>query len=431
MACAILCLEGGGALVFSRRLLTEAIGGASAMVKRIDALVNPRMLVWARRTSGFDINGVAKRLRVEPEQVDAWESGAQHPTIRQALQLAEVYGRPLSALYLNEPPQDFSIAMTDFRRLPEPSRGQWSPALIREVRLATARREVMLDLANSQDAGVFEYLNSVTIEDNPDVVARQIRSIIGIDWPTQQRWHNPNQALNGWKEAIEHLDVLVFHSNHQGHALAPAEAHGFSLSERRFPVIVVNSRDAPRRRVFTLLHEFAHLLVDAGGICDMWEYAQVETPQQRTEVFCNRVAAEVLVPASLLLAHEVVRVHSDQPEWTDEEITALSEDFSASQEVIVRRLLALGLTTPTFYQQKRGEYLQAWIDYKRRDRGSSGERRPPYYRMVMRNNGKPLTRQVLHAYYDEQITLSDVSDYLGAKVKHVKRMEQDVFGIPC
>jgi len=399
------------------------------MAKRIEALVNSQMLIWARQRSGFDLVGVAKRVGVPPERLQAWEDGELLPTIKQAIKLSKLYSRPLSVFYLNEPPRDFSVAMTDFRRLPEAESRKLSPGLIKELQGAQARREIMLELSvsASEDEGDFPYLNTVSVADNPANVARQIRNLLDVSWSTQQKWYSPNDALNGWKEAIEKLNVLVFHSGHIGLSFSPSEAHGFSISEHRYPVIVINSSDSHRRRIFTLLHEFAHLLLNAGGICDTWEYFDAQTPEQRIEVFCNHVAGSVLVPSSLLMAHEIVNSHPDYIDWTDDDIRSLADDFSTSQEVIVRRLLMLDLTNHQFYKLKRQEYQEAWLEFKRKQKGATRKGHPPYYRMVMRNNGKPLTQQVLFSYYDNQITLSDVSEFLGVKIKQIKQMERELF----
>lgn len=91
------------------------------MTARIDALVNPKMLIWARKKCGLDLVGAAKRISVKTEQLESWEKEESHPTIHQAMKMAEVYRRPLSLFYLDEPPKDFSISMTDFRRLPDMS----------------------------------------------------------------------------------------------------------------------------------------------------------------------------------------------------------------------------------------------------------------------------------------------------------------------
>jgi Zn-dependent peptidase ImmA (M78 family)/transcriptional regulator with XRE-family HTH domain len=396
------------------------------MSGRIDAIVNPEMLLWARQKSGFDLIGASRRIGVKSERLQAWENGELFPTINQALKMADVYQRPLSVFYLEEPPQDFSIAMTDFRRIPDSEISEFSPGLIRELRVAEMRRDIMLELSNENESGVFSHIDTVTITENPNRVAQNIRTSLDISWETQRRWFTSYEALNGWREAIEKQNVLVFHSRHVGLSFMPSEAHGISMSEPIFPVIVLNSKDTPHRRIFTLLHEYAHLLLHHGGICDTWEYANIQNNQQRTEVFCNQVAGAVLVPPSLLLASETIRNHRQQTEWLDEEISSLSKNFSTSKEVIVRRLLSLGLVSPQFYEMKREEYLEAWMEYKetRRSRGGGSA---PYHRMVLRNNGNPYTTQVFYAYYDNQITLSDVSDYLGAKIKDIKRMEQVLF----
>ena len=47
--------------------------------------------------------------------------------------------------------------------------------------------------------------------------------------------------------------------------------------------------------------------------------------------------------------------------------------------------------------------------------------------LVMSWNGRGFTRLVLRSYYDQRITLNDVSSYLGAKVKHIPALEHAAF----
>ncbi len=397
------------------------------MSERIEALVKSHMLVWARDKSGFDINSAAKRLHINPEQLKAWESGEKRPTINQALGLAELYKRPLSLFYLNEPPRDFTVANTDFRRLPDSDTPMQSPGLLLELRIATMRRQAMLDLSEEVGSGEFVHLNSISLSTEPEDTAQQIRDVLEIDWSTQQKWRDQYDALSGWRLAIERLNVLVFHTSHQGSTFLPSEARGISISEQRFPVIVVNGTDAPRARIFTLLHEFVHLLLNNGGFCNFREYFGVKTIEQQVEVFCNHVAGATLVPSSLLLAHKVVRRHTDGGSWTDYELQVLATEFNTSQEVIARRLLTLGLASQQFYEKKRQYLEEAWREYRQRKKEEGRKGAPPHYRMMMRKHGKPFVRTVFSAYYGDQLTLSDVCDYLGVKVKYLKDMEREAF----
>jgi len=395
------------------------------MSARIDALVNPQMLIWARKKSGLDLVGASKRIGVTPELLQLWEEDVTYPTIHQAMKMAEVYRRPLSLFYLDNPPKDFSVSLTDFRRFPGAD-GALSLGLLWEKRHAEIRREIMIDLSDNEEEGIFQYLNTASLKDDPEEIAIKIRKWSNIDWGKQRRWKDYSDAFNAWKIAFEQLNILIFQTSHVGVTFTPEEARGFSIGENRFPVIMVNSGDAHGGRIFTLLHEFAHLLLNESGICDCEEYSKTLTVGQRTETFCNHVAGATLVPANLLSSQEIVKQHGRNIEWEDEELYNLSGIFSVSEEVIVRRLLILGFTTPEFYEQKRGEYLKRWLEYKDKRRASQTGM-APYYRLILRKNGKPYTRQVFKSFYDKKLTLSDVADYLGVKIKHIGDIEHEIF----
>jgi len=389
---------------------------------RIEALVKPHMLKWIREKSGFDLFNAAKRIGIKPERLKEWEEGNRKPTIKQAIKMAEIYKRPLSLFYLNEPPKDFQVAMKDFRTLPPGLPGTYSPALLLEQRIAVSRRNLVMDLLGESISSDFPFLGTVSLESDPEKVGQNIRQRLNIDWKTQKKCKYESEALNWWGEAIENINVLVFHTNHQGNTVELEEARGFSISEPRFPVIVLNSKDSNSGRIFTLLHELVHLMLNEGGVCDCREHAVGEHIRQ-VEMFCNHTAGAVLVPFDVLMKHEVVIEHRAQGKrflWEDAEIEALSSDFSVSNEVLLRRLLIFGLTSERFYQSKRKEYLERWERIKKEVQ-SKGH--PPHYRMKLRQLGKPFARTVFTAYYDRKITLSDVMDYIGVKTGVLKKME--------
>lgn len=88
------------------------------------------------------------------------------------------------------------------------------------------------------------------------------------------------------------LDVLVL----QVQAISVLEMRGFSISGDVLPVVVLNGGDPPRGRIFTLMHEFAHVLLSAAGVCDVLPRRAIRAPADEVEVFCNRVAAAILMP---------------------------------------------------------------------------------------------------------------------------------------
>lgn len=393
---------------------------------RIEALVKPHMLKWIREKSGFDLFSAAKRIGIKPERLQEWEAGSRKPTIKQAIKMAEIYKRPLSLFYLNEPPKDFHVAMKDFRTLPTGLPRTYSPALLLEHRSAVSRRNLVMDLLGESTSNDFPLLGTVSLESDPEQVGQDIRQLLNIDWKIQKKWKYESEALNWWRESIENLNVLVFHTNHQGNTVELEEARGFSISEPRFPVIVLNSKDSNSGRIFTLLHELVHLMLNEGGVCDCREHA-VGGQMRQVEIFCNHTAGAVLVPGDTIMKHEVViehRARGKRFRWEDGEIEALSSDFSVSNEVLLRRLLIFGLTSERFYQSKRKEYLERWERIKK-ERQKKGH--PPHYRLKLRQLGKLFARTVFTAYYERKITLSDVMDYIGVKTSVLKKMEMAAY----
>ncbi|HEV2975014.1 MAG TPA: ImmA/IrrE family metallo-endopeptidase [Solirubrobacteraceae bacterium] len=100
---------------------------------------------------------------------------------------------------------------------------------------------------------------------DPERYGAAARTLLGMSLAQQATWHDPRRALNAWIDAVSELDVLVL----QAQSIPIQEMRGFSISTDRLPVIVRNSGDVPRGRIFTLLHEFAHVLLHADVVCDV------------------------------------------------------------------------------------------------------------------------------------------------------------------
>ncbi len=375
------------------------------------ALVTPALLKWARTSMRMDVAEAASKAKVKPELLAEWERGVGHPSLPQARRLASVYKRPLAALFLPVPPRDFTVPH-DFRRLPDVEQSL-SPRLIEAIRLAEYRRSTALDLADPEE-GRSDLAGIGSLDDDPERLAASVRKALGIRLVAQRRWRGDEyEGLNSWKSAVEAHSVLVFHFSR----VPLEEARAFSIADDRFPVVAINGADRPRPRTFSLMHELCHVVVARGGISDFHERGPDE-PDTRVEVFCNRFAGALLVPRDALLNESLVRGASGNREWTDDELSELAGYYSVSREVILRRLLTLGKTSESYYQRVREEMAP-------RDRGSP-EREGGFLtpsRGAVRSVGQPFARLVLNAYYEDAITLSDVSEYLGVRVKHVPVIE--------
>jgi len=385
------------------------------VAKSAEALINPELLVWARQSAGMQLEEAASRLQVPTEKLHAWEEGSQRPTVKQLRKVASVYQQSFAAFYLPKAPAVFRAPIRDYRRLPHEGEQRISPDLALEMRLAVDRREVCRELLAAQDVVPKEFPRRISLRRNPESVAVELRGFLGTTLDEQQSWRSERDAFNSWRAAIERLDVLVF----QATAVPLEEMRAYSIAKFPLPLIVVNRKDAYAGRVFSMLHEMTHLLLRSSGVCDLDTRPDRPPAQQRTEVFCNHVAGACLVPQDDLLARPVVRQHQGDA-WGDDELGGLARTYRVSREVVLRRLVILGLASPAFYEQKRIEFQKQYRE-RRREKGFV-----PQSTNILSAAGRPFVRVVLEAFYEDRITASDVSDYLGVRLKHLDRIGESV-----
>lgn len=382
--------------------------------------INPELLRWARKSIGYSIEEAAAKIKPTGggARLEAWEAGEVAPTVAQLRQIAAVYRRPLAVFFLPEPPRDF-MAMHDFRRVPGAEAGRWSPDLHSAVIRAGEQREALRELAEVVGEDPHP-IPEVEVTDEPDVLANRIRDLIGIPLAEQMEWRRPDVALKTWIAAVEATGVLVL----QTQKVAVDEMRGFALSDDSVAVIVLNGGDSRRGRIFTLIHEFVHVVLHSSGICDLFPVDRASTETDRTEVFCNQVAASVLLPREAFLGDRLVADHGGG-DWGDMLLRQLGDRYSVSREVILRRLLTLGRTTFDFYSEKRQEFIKEYRTLKEQSRRGK-KMRIPYYRLKVRDLGRPYVELALDAYRGRIISTSEASDYLDVPVKGIEKIEREV-----
>lgn len=380
------------------------------------------MLVWARKTAGYSMSQAASELDIHEERLADWESDSDaSPSIPQLRKLAQLYKRPLAAFYLREVPPRFEV-MRDLRRMPGTGLREFSPELELEIRYAHERRELALEMAEDLEETPAKFLLTATTNDDAETVGGKLREALGVTQQLQLQWRDQDgrAAYIAWRERLELLGVLVF----QATRIGEDEASGFAIAKDMLPVIVINRKDAPVRRTFSLLHEAAHLMVRASGVSD-YEPDTARPPEdQKIEVFCNHVAAAALVPKEILMANATVIAHGERAtDWTDAEISGLARDFNVSRDALLRRLLTFNRTTKAFYSQKHAEYRAEFLARRRAKREKSVDMKRNMPQETVSNLGRPLVKMLLGNYYQQRLTLSEMSGYLGLKTKHFPKLE--------
>ena len=386
------------------------------MSKSVPALINPRMLVWARESARFTIEEAAHKGGISVDKLTACEANEAQLTFSQLMKIAQTYKRPVSIFYLQEPPSGWS-PIQDFRLLHGVDAG-FSTQLTYAIRQARERRELALELRRELGETVKPFDLNATLRRDVEALAQDIRARLGVSDAAQQQWKH--KGFENWRLVIENHDVLVFVVPR----LPMSEMRGVAIVENELPIILINGKDRVGGRVFTLLHEFCHLIVRQSGVSgDGGD--QERAPNPEVERFCNAVAAATLMPRDWLLDEPLVVGKGGVKTWTDDELEALALRFAVSREAILRRLLTLGLTTRAFYEARRALFLKEYADLA--ETKSSGG--PERHIQVLGQLGRAFTRLVFEGYHDRRLTLRDVSNYFNMQVKLIPAMEKAAFGV--
>lgn len=386
------------------------------MPRSIPALVKPKLLVWARESAGLSLAQAAERTKVDVARLKAWESedAEDTPSIAQLRKLGDVYKRPIAVFFLSEPPQGFA-PQREFRRLAGVLPGQESPELLLALRWAVFRREAAIDLHRL--LGEAPHRIGATLHPNMEAeeAGRQIRDLLGVSWRAQTEWTSAYQGLNAWRSAMEAKHVLVF----QASAVQMEEMRGTCIPDQPLPVILLNSKDAPHGRIFSLLHEFAHVLLHAGGHQTSRMIGVRSPEEQPLEVAANAFAAAALLPEGLFVA--AVAEYPGAAEGDDDALRRLAQKVNVSPEVILRRLVTLGKSPEGTYRRKR----DAWGATPWYVRGAIGGPVPMEVRAIA-SDGRGYTRLVMSAYDQRLISTNAASDYLGVKPRHFTNIRREL-----
>jgi len=293
--------------------------------------VNTQVLDWA-----LDRSQRRENLEQKFPKLAEWLEGAP-PTFKQLQQFASAAAVPFGYLLLNTPPEEhFPIA--NYRTINvEPDR-QFSPELIDTIQQMQRRQIWMREYLISEGHGRLSFVGSDTLSEDPVVIARHIRSAIGIEEDWAHRQATWTVALKTMIQQVESAGIMVMSNgiveNNTHRKLNPAEFRGFVLVDDYAPLVFLNGADGKAARMFTLAHELAHIWVGASAAFDLQD---LQPANNETELACNHIAAEFLVPSSVLSELWTQLSIKDNP------YHFLAIRFKVSEIVAARRLLDLAL----------------------------------------------------------------------------------------
>lgn len=384
------------------------------------AYINNSVLLWARKSSKISKLSASKRAGVSIQSLESWEEGKTLPTIRQAKLLAKYYRRPLAVLYLTEPPKDFQT-LRDFRKEYD---GELSTALVFMIREVQMRQYWIKNYFNEIKISKLPFIGKFNISSNINEVAEDIIKTIGYIKPSSS-----TNLLKDWTKRIEEKRIFISQASniHSHLPLGVDEVRGFTISDNIAPFIFINSRDSKTANLFTLFHELAHLWINEDGISNL-NYLNFRENNQDTydpiEVFCNRVAAEILMP------HEnIIESAKSSNEINKETIERIARKFGVSRLALSTRFLNLGLISKRSYNSLRSVFIDDWEKYlarqKKKLKDSKGY--PPHNLLKFKRNGREFSNIIISNFRNGLLTGRETSNLLDIKINSIPKYEEYLY----
>lgn len=371
------------------------------------ANVNHEMLSWARTRAGLTVADMAKSISTKDNKVSDWENGEKQPTFKQAMNFAKKAGVPFGYLFLSEPPVSIPLPIPDLRTINSKRKQQISPELIEIVERMQSRqnwyREYLIELqANKNNA-----IGRFNLDSNIKDIVTDLRKTLGVGvHPIKGSWENYYKDL---VSRIENIGILVMRQRYlqfNYNELNVDEFRGFALMDDYAPLIFINNADAPYARIFTLIHELAHLWLGQSGISD----ASIDNHRQE-EKLCNAIAAEFLVDETLF--RENWQPHCEP--WHIQ-LDNLRQLFHVSNWVLARRALILNFISTASYQNYVESLRQEYLEKQKNKKSSSGN----FYNTRRAEISTPFSEAILNEINSGKLLMRDGADLLSLHPKHLK-----------
>lgn len=288
--------------------------------------INPQTLQNAIARAGFEEDA----FLTKHEDVKAWIDNEKEPTVRQLEKFAEQVYLPFGYLFLDK----FPIEKTPIPFFRTVSAEHHINLNIYDAIMATQQRQDwIVDYMEENEIDgpnyVGKYKGTTSVKD----IVQAVRELLNLapDWAFTLP--SPDRAVAELVKRIEDVGCYVtfqsFVGNQTQRKIPVEDCRGFALVNKRASFIFINNNDSKNAQVFTLIHEFAHVLMDFSAGIGL----KNEDIDNGKEDLCDRVAAEVLVDADYL-----------QRIWSND-IMKLARKFKVSGIVIARRAMDIRLLT--------------------------------------------------------------------------------------
>ena len=373
--------------------------------------INHEVLQWAVAESGYPAADIAAHLKIDGAEFESWLAGVGGPTRGQFTKLANKLRRPKSIFFLPEPPEANALPPNLRRAVGRTQRDLAADELLQVRRARRLQRLLSLLARDRQDSPVV--MPALSASEDPVAAGTSLRRWLGVTIEEQLGWASPGEAFGSWREAAERGGVVVMQLR-----LGSGGLRGFALAGEYAPLAAVNTRENVQARIFTLLHELAHLASATQAAC-----LESARDAEHVERWCDEASSAAVLPRDALRRAVAELGRTAGPDL--ELVRTIAARFSVSLRATAVALIRAELADDWLY----GEVEQGAPtgDYDKGFARGGGQRAP---RLRLREVGPRAARVVLSAMDGDRLSELEARRYLRLDGTELAELAAEISGAP-
>lgn len=363
------------------------------MIEQPTYQISPEVLLFMRTSSGMSEDEIAKKLKLSRSKYLSIENGDEKISQNHLIHLADIYKRPLIAFY--------SVDTTQTTELPHDYRLKRDKKISSEVFLAK-RKALYLAEELRAITGRKTTLPEINVNISAIELADKVRTSLEIDFALLKEIVEKKEEtiLGYYKSLIEEkffIPVLE-------HPLKSTGVRAFSVFGE-VSVMVLNESDSNEVRLFSLFHEFCHLLKRQDGICTV--DIEKDKNNQPEEKYCDEFAACLLIPEKELRnAGKKLQVNSLK------QVSGISKLFGVSKQVTLIQMRTLGIINQVQFKSLRSQLESVQTSkFGRRN----------WEQTYLKRTSRLVLNHLIDSYKKGDITYTSLSTITGIKDKYLQK----------
>ena len=367
--------------------------------------INTKNVKLAIEASSLKKEYIAKRMNKSVKIIEKWISGQEKEmTFSEAVKLGEVLGINPNIFFLNKPYQDPEMP-ADFRL--KKGAEKLGIKSIKNIRNILYLQETLYDIMSNLNI-TSPKIETANLNSDPSVLASKYREILGIENLIKKKMKDED-FFEKVRSILFDMNIIIIIDNFPNE-----NVKGLSLSSDKISMIVINSSDTnTKSRIFTLFHEFAHLLLKNNILCDASEELVDEYTNgniYEIERWCNKFSANILIPPEIIKKEFKGTVENEKIKRIAGRI---SSKYHVSKSTIYYALLDNHIIDRT----QLNDLLPVVSEKK-----IKGGRGLPLEKRRIKMYGKDVSKLIFYAHDEKVITTRDVLSIFSIKLDDFSRV---------